>query len=84
MKNINNLPWYIQMHGCNQQSASIKNNLGNVVGLFGDYRNAEACLASVTEDVAEIKSLTEERDKLEDEVKNLISALDESLAKNAS
>lgn len=68
MKNISHLPWYIQMHGADQYSCAIKNSLGNIVGLFSDYRNAEACLQAVNDDNEEIKALEIERKILEEKL----------------
>jgi len=43
-----NLPWYIEQH-TNSLGATLKDNIGNVVAMFTDYKKAEYFLEAVNE-----------------------------------
>ena len=67
-----NLPWYIECH-TNSPGATMKNNLGNVVAIFSDYKNAEQVIKLLKEN-GELEKRVE---ALEDAKASIIKKNDE-------
>lgn len=67
-----NLPWHLEAH-VNSPGATMKNNLGNVVAIFTDYKNAEY----VTDLLKKNEDLEKMVEALEDAKASLIKKVDE-------